>query len=228
MPQSKLSIKEVAATLHVSTREVIRLAEQKILPGQLVRGQWQFRAGEIWNWIEVNLHDLPDRRKKDRHAEPTGDLLISPVLSIHGIAVGLSAKTKASILRELAALAEGVDSSIDAARLAQSLREREAQGSTGLQDGVAIPHPARPVFSEGPIVVAARTQSAIPFGQRDGGLTDLFFLVCCPDHTRHLLFLGRLCRLLIDKSLQAELREADDASTFYDAIQRAERKLCRD
>ncbi len=226
MPQSQLSVDEVAASLHVSTREVVRMAEKRILPGQKSRSGWKFRASEVWDWIENNLHGLPQRRAKDLDPESPGNLLLATTLHPHGVAVGSAAKTRASILRELAELAAAVDPFVDPAALADALAEREDEGSTALQDGVAVPHPAGPFYSEGPIVAAARTVQPIGFGERGGGLTDLFFLICCPEQTKHLLYLGRLCRLLIDKELQQVLRAAEDAASFVDAIHGAEELLC--
>jgi len=219
-------VKDVAASLHVSTREVVRMAEQRIIPAAHVRGEWRFRAGEVWNWIEANLHGLPARRARDRFPEPAGDRLIEPVLRPSGIVVDLAARTKASLIRELARLAESNEPAIDAAELADAVMEREKTGSTALQDGVAVPHPGRPIYVEGPLIVAARCVGGLPFGERGGGLTDLFFLLCCPTQVLHLLYFGRLCRLLIAKDLQRQLREAEDSDAFCSAVVAAERKLC--
>ncbi|MFQ5502405.1 MAG: PTS sugar transporter subunit IIA [Phycisphaerae bacterium] len=227
MSQTMMGIKEVAESLHVSTREVVRMAEKRILPSQKVGGEWRFRSSAIWNWIEDNLHSLPERRRKDRHPEATGDLLISPNLKDRAVVVDLAAKTRSSVLRELARLAESLDPFVDGKSLAEDLIDRERQGSTALQDGVAIPHPARPVYSEGPVLAVARTQQGIVFGERGGGLTDLFFLVCCPGHADHLLYLGRLCRLLIDPRLQEALRGSDSAVEFTRVLRESERVLCR-
>ena len=222
-----MTVKDVAACLHVSTREVVRMAEQKVLPGEYVRGSWQFRAGQIWNWIEENLHSLPERRERDRHPVERSDLLITHLLRESAIEIDVLAKTRASVLREIAALAARIDDFVDAAELFDALQEREASGSTALQDGIAIPHPARPYYTNGPLIVAARTAQGIFFGQRDGGLTDLFFLVCCPSHSEHLLVLGRLCRILIERRLQDALRGADGPRSFHTALCDAERALCK-
>ncbi len=221
-----MSVEEVASSLHLSVREVIRMADQRILPAVKVRGQWRFRAGEVWNWMEVNLSTLPGRREKDRHPRPAARMLISPVLQEAGIAVEVAARTRPSVLGELAALAETVDSTLDRRILLAALQAREAQSTTALQDGVAVPHPATPLYTQGPLIAAVRTIRGIAFGERGGGLTDLFFLVCCPEQRDHLLYLGRLCRLLIERPLRTELRSAPDAAAFRRAIQQGESSIC--
>lgn len=226
MPQTILTVRQVAAGLHLSIREVVRMAEAKALPGEFVRGQWQFRAGEISNWIEANLQTLPDRRRRDKHPVERADLLISNILAERSVSVDVLAKTKSSVLRELAARAAEADEFVEVQSLLETLQEREAAGSTALQDGIAIPHPARPYYTNGPLIVAVRSSQGVFFGQRDGGASDLFFLVCCPTHTEHLLVLGRLCRLLIDRALQDALRSAQSPREFHDALCAAERALC--
>lgn len=226
MPRSIMTVQEVAASLHVSTREVVRMAEQRILPAMRVRGEWQFRAGEVWNWIDANIQGLPARREKDRHPEVRTALQISEALAESVVEVNLAAKTKTSVIRELVKIAERGHPTLDAPALVQVLLERETQGSTALQHGVAVPHPARPFYSEGPILAAARTLHGIAFGERGGGMTDLFFLVCCPKQVDHLLYLGRLCRLLVDEKLRIQLRAAEDSAAFVAALRSAEAVLC--
>lgn len=226
MAKQFMDIEEVARSLHVSTREVVRMAEQRILPAARAGNQWRFRTGEVWNWIEENLHSLSERRSRDRHPELADQLLISAALRTHGVELNLDARTKSSVLRELSRIAENVDPYIDAATLFDALDAREREETTALQDGVAVPHPAKSIFSEAPVVIAARTAGAIYFGERGGGPTDLFFMVCCPDTREHLLFFGRLCRLLIDKNLQDKLRSVETPVEFVDAVEAAERTVC--
>lgn len=228
MPRALLGVKEVAASLHVSEREVVRMADKSILPGTRIKGLWRFRAAEVWNWIENNLEALPQRRQKDKHPTPAGELLVSDTLFEPTVSVNVVAKTKSSIIRELVRLAESSDPMIHAPTLVEELLAREAQGSTALQDGIAMPHPANPFYVERPVLAAARTAQGVVFGERRGGLTDLFFLLCCPTHTDHLLYLGRLSRLLIDPTLQNALREAEDESEFVRAIHDAEATLCQE
>jgi mannitol/fructose-specific phosphotransferase system IIA component (Ntr-type) len=226
MPRTLLTLNQVAQALHLSTREVTRMADDKILPAVKVRGHWEFRAGQIRDWIDHNLHVLPTRRARDRHPEAQGDLLIDAALKPEAIRIDGRGKTRSSVLRELAELAAGADSHLDAAALAAALSEREDQGSTALSGGVAVPHPVRPVYMESPLIAVLRTLRPIPFGEPGGGLSDLFFLVCCPDHVGHLLHLGRLCRLLMDSKLLAQIRETEDSQALFEQLTDAEALLC--
>lgn len=225
MPRTLIGVKEVASILHMSMREVVRMTERGILPGMKIKGNWQFRAGDVWNWIETNLGSLPDHRERDQHPTAPAGLLVSLALQDCAVALDSGAKTKPSVLRTLAELAERADSTVDRSALAAALLERESQSSTALEHGVAVPHPARPFYADGPILAAARTTQGIAFGERQGGLTDLFFLVCCPDHVSHLLHLGRLCRLLINPSLRKALRATEKGREFVEILRTAEEEL---
>ncbi|GJQ26979.1 MAG: PTS fructose transporter subunit IIA [Phycisphaerae bacterium] len=227
VPRSIMTVQQVAQALHVSTREVVRMAEQRILPGLRVKDRWEFRAGEIWNWIEKNIESLPKRRERDPHPAVPSDLLLTHVLTPRAVRLNTAPKTKSALLRALADLAAECDPTIDAVHLASELAQREQVSSTALERGVAVPHPRKPIYLEQPVLAAMRTSNGLAFGERAGGLTDLFFLICAPDHVSHLLFLGRLCRLFIDDSLIKDLRAAEDADDFIALLTSAEHRLCR-
>lgn len=227
MPRSIMTVQQVAQALHVSTREVVRMAEQRILPGLRVKDRWEFRAGEIWNWIERNIESLPRRRERDPHPAAAVDLLLTHVLLPRAVQLDASPKTRAALLRALADLAAECDPAIDAAYLAEELAQREQVSSTALERGVAVPHPSKPIYLEQPALAVIRTANGIAFGERAGGLTDLFFLICAPDHVSHLLYLGRLCKLLIDTSLLDDLRAASTPDEFVARLTAAEHRLCR-
>ena len=70
-----------------------------------------------------------------------------------------------------------------------------------------------------------RTASGIPFGAPGGGLTDIFFLVCCRDDRTHLKVLARLSRLLLRPGFTDTLRSAETPSETWQVIASAEREL---
>ena len=143
------------------------------------------------------------------------------------MAVPLAATTKASVLRELVALAERSWQVYDPAALLEAIRQREELGSTALPSGVAIPHPHRPlpaILGEA-VIAFGRTASGIPFGAERGGLTDVFFLVACRDDRTHLRVLARLSRLLLRPGFLDELRAAETPADAWERILSEERQL---
>src|SRR5262249_42615875 len=142
-------------------------------------------------------------------AEQSG--LLSSLLSESTIAVPLRASTRSSVLRELVTLGEQSWQVYDPDAIHEAIVKREEMGSTALGSGVAIPPRRRPLPTAlGDHVLAyGRTASGIPFGAPHGGLTDIFFLVCCRDDRTHLRVLARLSRLLLRPAFLDELRAAE-------------------
>jgi PTS system nitrogen regulatory IIA component len=75
------------------------------------------------------------------------------------------------------------------------------------------------------LVAYARTSSGIPFGAPLGGLTDVFFLVCCRDDRTHLRVLARLTRLFLRPDFLDDLRAAETPAESWEKITAAEREL---
>jgi PTS system nitrogen regulatory IIA component len=130
------------------------------------------------------------------------------------------------VLRELVRLAEQSWQVYDSDAILQAVQAREELASTALANGVAIPHPRRPLVNAlGESLIAfGRTASGIPFGAENGNLTDIFFLVCCRDDRTHLRVLARLSRLLLQPRFLDDLRAADSATEVWQLIDRTERK----
>src|SRR5262249_53721736 len=153
---------------------------------------------EINHWIETQIPDYTDQQltalERGDSRSDDQEPLVSVLLSEATIAVPLAATTRASVLKELVALAEQTWQVYDPEAILQAIRQREEMASTGLPSGVAIPHPRRPLPNAlGESVMAyGRTGSGIPFGASGGTLTDIFFLVCCRDDRTHLQVLARL------------------------------------
>ncbi|HWW01655.1 MAG TPA: PTS sugar transporter subunit IIA [Candidatus Acidoferrum sp.] len=132
----------------------------------------------------------------------------------------LPAKTKASVLREMVALAQKTGQVCDAGSLLAGLEAREKLCSTGLPGGLALLHTRVPeaYLFEAAFIVLGRTLQDIPFGAPDGRPTNLFFLLACPDDRLHLHTLARLCLMVQKSELLAELRQAPDAETMHQCL----------
>jgi len=230
MGSDMMDMEELAAYLRRDVREVGKLASRGHLPGHKVGGEWRFARAEINRWIEKQLPGYTDQQlaalETQHHRGDEGPLL-GALLSEASVAVPLGATTKPSALKALVSLAEQSWQIYDSEALLQAVRSREELASTALPNGVAIPHPHRPLPSAlGESVIAyGRTLSGIPFGAPMGELTDIFFLVCCRDDRTHLRVLARLTRLFMRPGFLDELREAETAAESYEKILQAEVEL---
>ncbi len=231
MGSDMMDVEQLAAYLRRDVREVGKLANRGHLPGHKVGGQWRFARAEINQWIETQMPTLTE--KELTHLESSaahgidGEPLLAGLLSEASIAVPLSASTRASVLKELVVLAEQTWQVYDPEAILDAVRQREEMVSTALPSGVAVPHPRRPLPAAlGESVIAyARTASGIPFGAPHGGLTDLFFLICCRDDHTHLRVLARLTRLFLRPGFLEELRAAETPAESLDKIVAAEQQL---
>jgi PTS system nitrogen regulatory IIA component len=228
-----MTLEELAEYIRRDRREVSKLADRGQLPGRKVSGEWRFARAEIDHWLETQL---PVYTEEQLHALETRDcgrageeMLVSALLGKQCVAVPLAATTRASVLRELVRLAELSQQVYDPASILQAIRQREEMGTTALESGVALPHPRRPLPSAvGESVLAyGRTTSGIPFGAHQGGLTDMFFLVCCQDEKSHLRVLARLSRLLLRPGFVDALRAAETPEDTWATIESTERALSR-
>jgi len=125
---------------------------------------------------------------------------------------GLRAETKEGVLRELSeAICRRVPA-LSSERLTAILMEREGLGSTGIGEGVAIPHGKVPGIDR---LVAAfgRSRDGVQFASIDGKPVRLFFLILAPENSAgmHLKALARISRLLKDERFRGRLLSAEDA-----------------
>lgn len=137
----------------------------------------------------------------------------------------LLAASKEEALTELAnliATKEGLDED----KIVGVLKEREKLGSTGIGDGIAIPHGKLKGLKK---LVASfgRSKKGIDFQSIDGKPTHLFFLLMAPENTAgvHLKALARISRLLKDKKFRESLLVADNADGIFQALKDQDEKL---
>jgi len=141
---------------------------------------------------------------------------ISDILGRDRIVPQLSSQTKEGILRELVhALAKGAQP-INEGRVIEILLERESLGSTGIGEGVAIPHGKSKEVKE-IMATFGRSLSGMDFQSLDGKPTHLFFLLIAPENSAgtHLKALAQVSRLMKDPSFRKRLMEARTSEELY-------------
>ena len=235
MPYRTFSSEEVARYLHLGRADVERLVQNQDIPFARHGSRLVFRKVEIDEWASQRILGMEGRRLADYHQKSTHEA--QQVLQTEAILPerirpqfldpALTAKTKASVLRQMVALAQKTGRVCDPRALLESLEAREELCSTGIPGGLALLHSRNPDpdLFESPFLALGRTVQQIPFGAPDGRPTDLFFLIACPAPGMHLHTLARLCLMAQKTDLLTQLREAADADAMCDCLLNAEREV---
>jgi PTS system nitrogen regulatory IIA component len=134
------------------------------------------------------------------------------IVSSGGVVDDLRAETKEGVLREMSEVAAANVPSLSVQSLTSILLDRESLGSTGIGDGVAIPHGKVPGLTR-LVAVFGRSRAGVQFHSLDGKPAHLFFLVMAPEQSAgmHLKALARISRLLKDARFRRSLLDARDA-----------------
>ena len=143
---------------------------------------------------------------------------LDDILAADAIFTALKAGNKKQALQELAAKA-AVSTGRAEREIFDILLQRERLGSTGIGNGVAIPHGKLPKL-KALVGLFARLEKPIDFEALDGHPVDLIFLLLAPEAAGadHLKALARIARLLRDPAIAAKMRATGDAQIIYELL----------
>ena len=151
---------------------------------------------------------------------------ITDFLDIRAIDDDLRSSNKPGVLRELVGLALKVEPSLDPNVLVETLERREKLQSTGIGNGVAMPHGSTEIA---PRIIGCigRSKSGVDFQSLDGHPTHLFFTLFIPEAEEggHLKALARLSRLLKSPGVRERLLGAADSEALFEIIASEDAKL---
>jgi nitrogen PTS system EIIA component len=140
---------------------------------------------------------------------------IFQLLSPDGVIANLKANSKKQALQELSARAARITGQQERV-IFDTLLERERLGTTGVGNGIAIPHGRLPGLDR-LYGLFARMERPVDFDSIDEMPVDLVFLLLAPESAGadHLKALARVSRLLRDKSICEKLRGAESGDALY-------------
>jgi mannitol/fructose-specific phosphotransferase system IIA component (Ntr-type) len=152
---------------------------------------------------------------------------VSELFSPASINLNLASTDRDAVLDELVNQIPQLAKQPEARKtLLRALQERELLHSTGIGEGIALPHARNALVGlvDEPIVVFARHATGIHYGAIDGVPARLFFLLIAPTVTQHLGILARLSRILRDPKVRQNLLSADRPEKVITLIRDAESK----
>lgn len=150
-------------------------------------------------------------------------MLLSELLTPDRIRIPLRSTTKDDLLGELVWVVAEAAGVRDAEDVLRAVREREEVLSTGIGNGVAIPHGKSAAVPE-LILAAGVTEQGVDFEALDGQPVRLFFLLVGPESAagQHVKALSRISRLLRRDSFRTRLIAARSSEDFLSIIAEAE------
>jgi PTS system nitrogen regulatory IIA component len=142
-------------------------------------------------------------------------MLLSDLVAPNAVIPALKVNGKKQAIQELAARAAALTGEGERA-IFEILTQREKLGSTGVGNGIAIPHGKLPKLRK-LFGLFARLDRPIDFDALDGQPVDLVFLLLAPETAGadHLKALARVARLLRDQDVARKLRDSRDAEALY-------------
>lgn len=152
---------------------------------------------------------------------------LSKLLSPATINLNLKSRDRDSVLAELVDQIPDLAGQPEARQtLLRALHEREQLHSTGIGDGIALPHSRNALVGlvDRNIMVVARSAEGIPYGAIDAAPARLFFLIIAPTVTQHLAMLARLSRMLRDPKLRQDLLKSATPEAVVNLIRDAEQQ----
>jgi PTS system nitrogen regulatory IIA component len=202
-----LQVRDVARILDVSEKTLYRWVKAGTIPFHRVGDLYRFNRAEILEWAtSTGMQLSPEVLLEPDEGEVVLPSLVD-ALKTGGVAYRVGGADKASVLAavvEVLRLPEEVDRQF----LYQVLLARETLGSTGVGDGIAIPHVRNPIVLHimRPTITLCFLETPIAFGALDGEPVKILFTLISPTVQAHLHLLSRLAFVLRHPEFKAALK----------------------
>lgn len=139
------------------------------------------------------------------------------------INLNLKSSDKTSVINELVDLIDASGNLNDKNEYKQEILAREAKSTTGIGEGIAIPH-AKTKAVKKACLASGVSKTGIDYDSLDGAPSNLFFMIAAPDgaNDTHLEVLSRLSTILMDENFRSSLINANSADEFLSLIDKTE------
>lgn len=219
----KLTVRDAAQLLNVSEKTIYRWIKQGAIPAYQISDQYRFNRAELLEWATSRRLNV----SPEIFAEPNGGEMPPPSLSealrAGGVHYRVGGADKASVLHAVVDMIK-LPEEVDREFLYQVLLAREALGSTGLGEGIAIPHVRNPIVLHlsRPLVTLCFLERPVDFGAIDGQPVTTLFTLISPTVRAHLHLLSRLGYALRDPDFKNAILKQASRDEILEALRRVE------
>jgi len=220
----ELGVRDLVALFGVPERTIERWLRDTDMPRYQVQDQCRFNRVQLLEW--ATARGIAVHPEAFQVAGPTAALQLADLIEAGGIQYGVAGDSKeavlAAVVRQMR-LPDGMDVEF----LLDVLLAREALGSTGIGDGIAVPHARNPIIvhASAPVIALAFLLRPIDFGALDGKGVSCLFTMVTPTVRVHLDLLSRLSFSLRDAGVKASLARQASAAEILAELRRVEAAL---
>ena len=215
----ELNVRDAARLLRAPEKQIYRWIDEGEIPFYKINDQPRFNRAELLEWatsrqMPVSVEVFHDVGEDGR----SGPGLVE-ALTAGGVHADVAGTDRESVLRAVVGLLR-LPTAVDREFLVQVLLAREAMGSTGIGDGIAIPHVRNPVVLHGasPSITLCYLANPISFDAIDGKPVHTIFSIISATIRGHLHLLARLSWALHDPGFKgAVLRRASEDEILREA-----------
>jgi nitrogen PTS system EIIA component len=213
----ELSVRKAAALLGVSENTIYRWSDERQIPAYRVNESYRFNHAELLEWANSHQVHPPASLIEEAEDAPTA-FALEDALRAGGVFDGIKGHDGPSALKSVVAsmpLPEDVN--------------RESAGSTGIGDGVAIPHARNPIVMHilRPLVSLCYLEQPIDFGAIDGKPVHTLFTIVSPTIKTHLGLLSRLAFALRDATFAQTVARRSQREAVFSEARRVDGLLAR-
>lgn len=222
----QLTVRDVSDLFKVSEKTVYRWVNQGILPAYRVNDQYRFNRAELLEWATARKLNVSAELFDEPESDATPIPGLVEALQAGGIFYRLGGTDKESALRSVVEHMRLPDEA-DREFVLRVLLARERLQSTGIGDGIAIPHVRNPIVLHvsRPMIMLCFMDRAIDFDALDGRPVFALFSLISPTVRAHLRLLSRLAFALNDAGFKHAVLQQAARDEILGAARRVEEHL---
>lgn len=217
-----LTLREAAKILHVEEETVESWVRAGTIPSHRYQDREMFSRTELQEWAVLNKRPITSELLA---SNGSGDLppRLADAVERGGVHYRVPGGNRETALRAVAQ-SPTLPPRVNRDELSRLLIGRESASSTGIGDGIAIPHPRSPlvVRVDEPVVIVSRLDAPADFHAHDGKPVHTLFTLLSPSARLHLLMLAKIAYALRDEKLKELLNAETDAKSIITRIRAIE------
>jgi PTS system nitrogen regulatory IIA component len=212
----ELSIREVSEMLQVSEKTIQRWLTEGTIPHQKVNNQFRFNRAELLEWATAKKIPFSPTLYIEPESAAKSLPQLSDALEAGGIFYKIPGADKEAVLKAISGILR-LPNGADREMLFRMLMTREALGSTGIGDGIAIPHVRNPI-----VLNLARPAVSLCFLEKP---INILFTILSSNVRVHLHLLSRLSYVLHDQKFREALAKQAFSQQIVVELRRVEKTL---